>query len=76
MRSTRIGICAVLAGDSYRGSICYSSHEIRNIGYFFDSETNDVDILLCVLPGLELLSSVEEIKKFATVNFIEREVNF
>jgi len=76
MRPTGIGICAVLAGDSDGRTIGNCSHEIGCICYSFDSQPNNIDILLGIFSSLELLSSIKEIEQFTTVNFIERKMNF
>lgn len=62
VRARGVGICAVLARYPQGRPLAYCRHELLGTGDLLDSKPNDVDILACIFPGLQLLPPVKEIE--------------
>lgn len=50
-------------------------HDTFGIGDFLFDQPDDVNILLGILSGKELLPGIEEIEELSTVNFVEGNPN-
>jgi len=71
VRARRIGIGAILAGDSHARAIGNDLHEFARSGHSFGGEADDVDVLLGVLPRLQQLALVEQVEQLPAVDLVE-----
>ena len=71
MRPGRLRVGGVFGSDALCAAVLHVLVKLTGVCDVSFLETDDVDILLIVLPDFELLALVKEVVKLAAVNFEE-----
>lgn len=64
-----------MRGNSHPSSVGDVLHQIIAITNLSFGESNDIDIILGVLPGEEYILIIEQVIELATIDFIEGDPN-